>query len=155
MSRLRFPPDGSYPEWQVVLAARYPLTLPEMRNPSVPVGTFGARALARWGIECHSGWRQVIEALLEALERAILAEPVERRHGLRIVQLKEKFGRLTVHLASEGTVAMKAAIASAEERSVRTCEVCSAAGVLAERRGWWAARCPAHETWSPMDRELV
>jgi hypothetical protein len=49
---------------------------------------------------------------------------------------------------------MKAAIETASEESTRVCDVCSAPGQLAERPplGWWATRCPDHETWTPADR---
>ena len=66
-------------------------------------------------------------------------------------QIKEKFGRLTVHLAGS-TPAMHAAIHDAEEESIVTCEVCGDAGVLEERHGWWSPRCKAHETWTPWDK---
>ena len=144
--------DGEYSSWERSLVDRYPLVLSEMREPSAPLGTPEAVALARWGIECHAGWRRLIERLLAQLEAAILAQPPERRHDLRIVQMKEKFGRLRVYLASEGSPAMTAAIEAASEQSIRTCEICSEPGQLAERRGWWAARCNGHENWSPHER---
>jgi hypothetical protein len=146
------PTDGSYSTWEIALASRYPLSLSEMRWPSAPLGTFGARATARWGIECHAGWRRLIEKFLDGLEAAIAAEPPGARDDYRIVQIKEKFGRLTVYLASEGTPAMKAAMESAGEESTRTCEVCGEPGVLAERQGWWAPRRPGHEQWKPWNR---
>jgi hypothetical protein len=147
------PPEGDYPSWQVALAERYPLALAEMRSPSPALGRPTATALARWGIECQAGWRPLIEQLLHHLETAIAEEPKERRRDLRIVQMKEKLGRLTVYLAGEGSPAMKAAIVAAQERSAHMCEICSEPGQLAERRGWWAARCPGHENY-PHERLL-
>jgi len=146
------PRDGDYSRWERSLVSRYPLALSEMWQPSAPLGTWEASALARWGIECHAGWRRLIEDLLDQLEAAIAEQPARLRPDLRIVQMKEKFGRLTVYLASEGTPAMEAAIEAAGEESVRTCDICSEPGQLAERRGWWAARCPGHENWSPHER---
>jgi hypothetical protein len=130
------------------MAARYPLALSEMRWPSVPLDTSGTEALARWGIEIYAGWRPIMERLLERLEVAIVGEPADQRDRFRIVQIKEKFGRLTVYLVGEGTPEMLAALRQAEEASVVTCGV---AGRLAERNAWWAARCEAHETWTPWD----
>lgn len=147
-------PDGGYPSWQVALAERYPLTLSEMRSPSPALGMPTATALARWGIECQAGWRGLIEQLLHHLETAITEQPPERRHDLRIVQLKEKFGRLAVYLAGEESPAMKAAIKEVAEQSARTCEICGEPGRLAERQGWWAVRCSTHENWSPHERLL-
>jgi hypothetical protein len=134
------------------LAMRYPLSLAEMHRSSSPPGMSEATPLARWGIECHSGWRRVIESLLGDLEAAIMAQPPERRHAFRIVQMKEKFGRICVYLAGEGTSEMKMAIDAAVEQSTRTCEICSAAGGLAERRSWWSVRCEQHQDWMPHDR---
>jgi hypothetical protein len=53
------------------------------------------------------------------------------------------------YLASEGTPEMEAALQEAEEESVVTCEVCGAAGRLAQRERWWSTRCAVHETWRP------
>lgn len=144
--------DGQYRHWERALALRYPLTLSEMRWPSPPLGSHEACPLARWGIECRSGWRTILERLFDALEGFIAAAPAERRHELRIRQIKEKFGGLTVHLAGPGTPAMLIAIEEAGQACLQTCEVCSASGILAERRGWWAVRCGAHESWSWMEQ---
>jgi hypothetical protein len=125
-----------------------------MQMPSMPLDTFDAEPLARWGIEIHAGWRTIMERLLEGLEAAIVARPAEERDRYRIVQIKEKFGRLTVYLASEPPVEMSALLEAAAEESIVTCEVCGAPGQLAERTAWWATRCPAHGTWTPWDRQL-
>jgi hypothetical protein len=78
-----------------------------MRAPSAPLDTFETRALARWGLEVHAGRRGLLERLLEKLERAITAQPADEHDRFRIVQLKEKFGGLTVYLATKGTPEMK------------------------------------------------
>lgn len=149
--RLDLPADGQYAEWQIDLALRYPLALSEMRWPSAPLGTMGARALARWGIECKPGWRSILVALLDGLEMEIEAQPLDRRDTYRVVQIKEKFGRLAVYLASDATQAMWDAIDDAGEQSIKVCEVCGAPGVLAERRFFWSVRCQGHENWLPWD----
>lgn len=133
--------DGHYRTWEIEMAARYPLALSEMRWPSAPLDTFGPEALARWGIEIHAGWRSIMERLLQRLEAEIAAQPADHRDRFRIVQIKEKFGRLTVYLESEATPEMRAALQDAEEMSIATCEVCGAPGRLAECKAWWAARC--------------
>jgi hypothetical protein len=129
--------DGQYQPWEIEMAARYPLVLSEMRWPSTPLDTFSAEPLARWGIEIHAGWRSIMERLLERLEAAIAAQPPDQRDRFRIVQIKEKFGRLTVYLASEATHEMGAALREAEEASIVTCEICGVPGRLAERNAWW------------------
>jgi hypothetical protein len=146
--------DGQYRSWDVEMAARYPLALSEMLHPSAALDTFETKPLARWGIEVHAGWRALVERLLGRLEASIAAEPPSNRERFRIRQIKEKFGRLTVHLAGEATTDMRAALLEAEEESVMTCEVCGSKGRLAERNAWWATRCARHETWRPWDRLL-
>jgi hypothetical protein len=64
--------------------------------------------------------------LLDRLEAAIAAQPAETRDDFRIAQIKEKFARLTVYLASASTPAMTAAIDEASETSLVTCEACGA-----------------------------
>jgi hypothetical protein len=144
--------DGQYRQWELEMVARYPLTLSEMRWPSTPLDTPRTEPLARWGLEIGAGWRSVVERMLERLEPAIAAQPIDERDGLRIVQLKEKFGRLTVYFDKEPTADMKAILREAEQESIITCDVCGAPGQHAERRAWWATRCPVHETWSPHDQ---
>jgi hypothetical protein len=156
MSKQKLPPslrDGQYRNWEIEMAARYPLALSEMITPSTPLDTFGTKALARWGIEIQAGWRGLMERLLERLEAAIEAQPAGQRDRFRITQIKEKMGRLTVYLATEGTAEMEAAIQIAFEGSATVCEVCSAPGKLDERGplGWWATRCRIHEKWKPRD----
>jgi hypothetical protein len=146
---LVLPKDGECASWEKALAARYPLALAEMREPSEPLGTTGCEPLARWGIECRTGWRRVVERMLDGLERAIAAQPPEARYRFRIVQLKEKFGFLVAYLASAPTPEMREVIDHATDESKATCDVCGEPGTLAERRAWYAARCPTHEDWTP------
>ncbi|HEY6826916.1 MAG TPA: hypothetical protein VI259_08660, partial [Gemmatimonadaceae bacterium] len=82
MTTRRVPPslrDGQYRNWERAMAERYPLVLSEMRTPSAPLDTFETRALARWGLEVHAGWRGIIERLLEKLERAIALQAPDKR----------------------------------------------------------------------------
>lgn len=144
--------DGQYSEWNALLAARYPLSLSEILHPSVPLHRMDTSPMARWGIECNAGWRKLIERFLERFEAAIRAETVSERHRFRIEDIKEKFGRLTIYLASAGTPEMIAAIQDASDESTGTCDVCSAPGQLADRNGWFATRCPGHERWTRWDR---
>lgn len=146
------PPDGQYAKWEIDLAVRYPLALSEMRWPSVPLGRPQTRPLARWGIECRTGWRPLIAGLLDRLEGEIETMTLDRRDAYRIVQLKEKLGRLTVHLASKPTEAMWEAIEEASDLSTRVCEVCGEAGELAERPLFLSVRCDKHASWRSWNR---
>src|SRR5437868_4843928 len=74
--RMYVPKDGEYSSWQVALAGRFPLALSEMRWPSTPLGRFDTEPLARWGIGCGTGWRGLLERVLERLEAAIAAQPI-------------------------------------------------------------------------------
>ena len=153
---MKLPPhlrDGQYRDWEVEMATRFPLALSEMRWPSVPLHMVETQPLARWGIDINTGWRAIMERLLARLEAAITTQSVDKRDRFRILQVKEKFGRLTVYLA-DSTPEMDAAIQEAAEESIRTCEVCGAAGTLKERRAWWSPRCAAHETWTPWEHKL-
>jgi hypothetical protein len=139
--------------WTVALAMKYPLALSEMRWPSQAPGAFYAAPLAKWGIEIRAGWRGVLARLLERLEVLIAAQPAAERDRFRVTDVKEKFGRLVVYLASGGTDDMAAAIQAAYAESETVCDICGAPGHLAERgpTGWWSTRCPAHEAWTPHD----
>jgi hypothetical protein len=103
------------------------------------------------GFESLKGWRPILGRLFERLEGTIAQQPVEARGDFRIVQIKQKFGRLRVYLSKEATPEMRAAIDEAEEESTTTCEVCSAPGRLVDRSGWTSVKCAAHEDWSRLD----
>ena len=143
--------DGQYESWDVEMAIRFPVALSEMRWPSVPLHMVETQPLARWGIDINVGWRSIMERLLARLEAMITTQPVDERDRFRILQVKEKFGRLTVYTA-DSTPDMDVAIQEASEESIRTCEVCGAPGVLEERHAWWSPRCKAHETWRPWEK---
>ncbi len=148
---MKLPPhlrDGRYRSWEFEMAARYSLALSEMRSPSKPPDTFETEPLARWGVEIHAGWRPIMEPLLDRLEAVIAEQAADQRDRFRIIQAKEKFGRLTVYLASEAPPEIEAVLRDAADGSVATCEVCGAPGKLEERNARWAARCAAHETWT-------
>jgi hypothetical protein len=129
---MSYPAEVELGDWQSTLALQYPL----------------ARSV---GFECFGGWRPILARLLDRLEAATVALPADARGDLFISQIKQKFGRLTVHLSKEGTAEMLAAVREAEEASAVTCEVCSAPGRLAERNAWWSVRCASHENWSRLD----
>jgi hypothetical protein len=123
---------GRRDNWTAALILRFPL----------------ARAV---GFECFRGWRPLLGRLLERLERAIAEQPPEAQAEFRIIQIKQKFGRLRVYLSTTATPEMRAAIDEAEEESIATCEVCSAPGRLADRNGWTSVKCTDHENWSRLD----
>jgi hypothetical protein len=125
-------------EWTASLRARFPIA--------------GSAAFT-----CFEGWKPVLVRLLEHLSTIVKELPSDERRTFTVVELRQKFGTLTVYLSEAPTPAMWAAIGEASEASMVTCEVCGAAGVLAERNDWISVRCDTHENWSRFDRiaELV
>ena len=123
---------GRSDNWTAALVLRYPL----------------ARSV---GFECFKGWRPILGRLLERLEGAIVRQPAEARGDFRIVQIKQKFGRLRVYLSRTATPEMRVAIDEAEAESTVTCEVCSSPGQIVDRNGWTSVKCADHENWSRLD----
>lgn len=93
----------------------------------------------RW-ISCDAGWYPLIVDL-DAAMAAIWPTYV-------VQQVKEKFGSLRFYFDAEGLPLedprhrrRDALLRDAEERSLRTCEVCGADAVLCKRRGWLKTLC--------------
>ncbi|MBB1511076.1 hypothetical protein H5399_00415 [Tessaracoccus sp. MC1627] len=93
----------------------------------------------RW-ISCDAGWYPLIVDL-DAAMAAIWPTYV-------VQQVKEKFGSLRFYFDAEGLPLedprhrrLDALLRDAEERSLRTCEVCGADAVLCRRRGWLKTLC--------------
>lgn len=72
-----------------------------------------------WGIECSSGWFDIIYPLCEKLATLKLAD------SFRITQIKEKYGDLRIYVSVSHPEA-DALISEAEKTSSTTCEVCGA-----------------------------
>ena len=107
------------------------------------------------GFSCFEGWKPILVCLLENLSLIIKNLPPGGRHAFSIIEIRQKFGTLTVYLSERPTHAMQEAIDQAREASMVTCEVCGAVGTLAERRAWISVRCEAHENWSRFDPRPV
>jgi len=82
--------------------------------------------------ECGDGWLGILADLEQKFET--LNEPV------RVVQVKEKFGRLTVR-TKRFTPQIAGWVGAAEAASEFTCEVCGNPGALGARNYWWSTRC--------------
>lgn len=127
------PSDTHLEHWKDLLRERFPI----------------ARSA---GFSCFEGWKPILVRLLERLSTIVKELPSDERRTFTVVELRQKFGTLTVYLSEAPTPAMWAAIGEASEASMVTCEVCGSAGVLAERNGWISVRCDRHENWSRFDR---
>jgi hypothetical protein len=81
--------------------------------------------------ECAPGWKAIIADLaagLEQIARQLSDEPIA------VEQVKQKLGSLRVYLAGPTTEAAETLVDAAQERSLRTCELCGAPGTLREMR---------------------
>jgi len=103
------------------------------------------------GFSCFEGWKPIIVRLLERISLIVKELPSDERRTFAVLEIRQKFGTLTVYLSGGLTPAMSEAIDAAREASMVSCEVCGAAGTLAERRGWTSVKCHAHENWSRFD----
>lgn len=82
-----------------------------------------------FGIECGPGWKSIYEPLIGLC----------RKEGVKILQIKEKFGALRFYVGPAPDRILDA-IAAAEAKSQTTCEQCGAPG---KRRddGWIRTLC--------------
>lgn len=136
------------PELQAELRAAYPLM-------------FGKKGsvVDEYGIEISDGWYTLLSTVCElvSLPYRISAEAhkanptqarrcaleVEARMLPQLSQVKQKFGKLRVHL-SRSNPRVATIVQFAEVHSQRVCEVCGAPGFL---RGpaWLRTRCDDHQ----------
>lgn len=103
--------------------------------------------------ECFGGWFPLLERMFEEIREAI-PPGFESLWDLR--QVKEKLAGLRVYHAygsdSENTTPqadairqkIERAVALAQARADRTCEICGGHGVLSARGGWYTVRCQEH-----------
>ncbi len=93
------------------------------------------RDLARHSV--GSGWASLIDEVFDLRDRDF--------PSVRIVQVKEKWGALTVYTAGDehDHPAFSEFLAAIRERSYYVCEECGAPGVL-RGGGWYRTLCDAH-----------
>ena len=122
--------------WRLALKRRYPQFLGESGPLSVA-----------------DGWQDLLDRALARIAAAVVGEPADS--GIRIVQIKEKYGTLRLYydsrkLSAEALGKAQEAVDLAEARSACTCEECGAEGRLYDRGGWYLTRCPDHATGEPV-----
>lgn len=88
-----------------------------------------------WAKCVGPGWSDIVRPLVERCND----------EGVRIVQVKEKFGglRFYVDSAPRGS-GLFDAIRKAEAKSFETCEECGKPGKQVSVRGWQRTRCEEH-----------
>ncbi|PPQ34943.1 hypothetical protein SAMN06265338_1336 [Rhodoblastus acidophilus] len=96
----------------------------------------------RYDIEAgHTGWDELIDAAL------MTVEDVKPENSFRIVQIKEKFGLLTIHtfhdegMPDEVSDQISAIFARARQQSAHICEICSAPARVGADQGCMSVRC--------------
>lgn len=90
------------------------------------------------------------------LVKHIYAEATKYDPEIRIVQVKEKFGKLRVYWDSPerkeakhpGLLAFCDIVWKAEADSGKVCEMCGKPGRVTDSRGWLMCRCPEHSEHS-------
>ena len=92
------------------------------------------------GFRCGDGWYDIIYRLCERIE-PLVAALADRASDFQIVQVKEKLGGLRFYVEGSNDE-IEAAIHSASELSILTCEVCGNPGNLEQdATGWWKTLC--------------
>lgn len=102
--------------------------------------------IVRWGFEHGDGWLSLVEDLCFALQQRVVNLKVTKPQysGIRILQVKEKFGYLRVYTNANNDDYVNGLIRMAELVSGRTCEECGNPGSI-RKTGWMRVRCDACE----------
>jgi hypothetical protein len=91
-----------------------------------------------YDVSCPPGWEKLVTDLSTLLEEhAVTYNP-----GLRVDQVKSKFGGLRYYVSSGDEVVYRL-IQVAERESLQMCESCGAPGKQTGRR-WIITTCPEH-----------
>jgi hypothetical protein len=101
-------------------------------------------------ISCSDGWYNLVWQLLERLEPLVAGPAEDDGPQFQVVQVKQRFGELVVHL-NRYTDETFAALTAAGELSRRTCEICGNPGTLdwETTRVWktLCSSCLAADQW--------
>lgn len=87
------------------------------------------------------GWMPLLRDLFSILTSQVRRMPEEIRHGMTLMTVKEKFGKLRVYM-DHSTPSLELAIDLAERISGRTCEKCGNVGTL-RNNDWLRTLCDA------------
>lgn len=96
------------------------------------------------GFYCGAGWFELLDCLFLVIQRDLEKLPEEQQKKFEIVQIKEKFGRLTIYY-NGGTDYIKQTIEQAESMSEQICETCGEYGYLRDTSHWLKVRCDSCE----------
>lgn len=97
-------------------------------------------------LECGDGWFDIIWSMCEEIE-----QDIRRTHPtftFRIIQLKEKWGDLTVYTVG-GNGSIDKILRKYKIKSLETCELCGKPGKL-RTKGWHQVRCEECDNVPPV-----
>lgn len=92
-----------------------------------------------FGFEVGIGWYEIIERLLDSLEKETEKDPTLKEY-FRVVQIKEKYGGLRFYTSCESEK-ISDLIDDAEQESYVTCEECGKRAKLRNIDGWYTTLC--------------
>jgi hypothetical protein len=109
--------------WEESLFQRWPLLFAELHGAQADESS----SLARDTIPTGKGWRPLLERTAANLHALVEREPAEARGCFTIVQVKNKGGKLRIHVSNAAPTMIKI-LAEAEEESASVCEICGQPG---------------------------
>jgi hypothetical protein len=99
--------------------------------------------LMAFGFECDKGWYKLIEDCFHDIDLWIKNYEPKLYDDFRIVQVKEKYGVLTIY-ANYYPRAIEMIIDYYRIKSYSTCEVCGKDGRTLVRGSWYKTLCEEH-----------
>lgn len=89
--------------------------------------------------EFAKGWNTLVDKLLQDIDDYLQDKP-ELAENFKVLQAKEKFGRLRIYVANSDDV-IDDMIKDAECKSIIICEMCGNLGMVRDSCGWKRTRC--------------
>lgn len=94
-------------------------------------------------LECGEGWNKLLHKMFLAIEKRIAEQGMTvAESGLKMAQIKEKFGTLRVYY--HGGPDISDLVEAAVEKSGKTCDECGRVGELHSAGYWVMTRCKKH-----------
>jgi len=100
----------------------------------------GREPFAMFGFECGDGWYDLLEELIDQIDRYFTHKHKGVPDGFAIVQVKEKFGGLRFYVEGADD-AIYELIRFAETLSYKTCEFCGSNQNIMHSTGWIVTAC--------------